>query len=63
VLRVAPVAGAPDPRPSPDAAWGLHLADVNIALGNLVALVRKQAARYAARAAARRRRAGPRLTG
>ncbi|HYU38475.1 MAG TPA: DUF3089 domain-containing protein [Acidimicrobiia bacterium] len=28
-------------------AWGLHLADVNIALGNLVDLVRKQAAAYA----------------
>jgi hypothetical protein len=27
--------------------WGLHLADVNIALGNLVDLVRKQAAVYA----------------
>ena len=28
--------------------WGLHLADVSIALGNLVDLVRSQAAAYAA---------------
>jgi len=27
--------------------WGLHLVDVNIALGDLVGLVRKQAKRFA----------------
>lgn len=36
-------------KPLPDATWGLHLADANIALGDLVALVRAQGARYAAR--------------
>ena len=33
-------------RPSPDATWGLHLVDANIALGNLVDLVRNQASAY-----------------
>jgi hypothetical protein len=32
---------------TPDAGWGLHLADLNIGLGNLVGLVRRQAARHA----------------
>jgi hypothetical protein len=35
--------------PKTDPLWGLHGADVSIALGNLVALVRAQAAAYAAR--------------
>lgn len=34
---------------SPDATWGLHLADGNIALGDLVALVNTQAAAYGQR--------------
>jgi hypothetical protein len=42
-----------DPRPivteriGPD--WGLHLYDVNLALGNLVDVVRRQAKAYARR--------------
>jgi hypothetical protein len=32
----------------PDATWGLHLTDANIALGDLVNLVRRQGARYSA---------------
>jgi hypothetical protein len=48
-LRVAPRAGTPHPKPSPDATWGLHLVDANIALGNLVELVATQIARYQAR--------------
>ena len=32
--------------PVPDATWGLHLVDANIALGNLSRLVRKQAKSY-----------------
>jgi Protein of unknown function (DUF3089) len=32
--------------PIPDATWGLHLADANIALGNLTDLVRRQIALY-----------------
>jgi hypothetical protein len=46
VLRVAPRAGAADLTPSPNAAWGLHLADANIALGNLLDLVKSEAAAY-----------------
>jgi hypothetical protein len=42
---------ADDPRPvvhdSLGPTWGLHLVDVNIALGNLVALIAKQARAYA----------------
>jgi Protein of unknown function (DUF3089) len=35
-LITAPVAGARQLTPTPDKRWGLHLADGNIALGNLV---------------------------
>ena len=48
-LKITPVGGAPDFTPSPTPQWGLHLTDGNIALGDLVALVRRQAAAYAAR--------------
>jgi hypothetical protein len=49
VLRIAPQAGAPDPLPVPDATWGLHLLDANIALGDLVDVVGAQAKRWVAR--------------
>ncbi|HKH42795.1 MAG TPA: DUF3089 domain-containing protein [Solirubrobacterales bacterium] len=35
VLQISPVGGAPVLNPVPDATWGLHLVDANIALGNL----------------------------
>jgi hypothetical protein len=41
------VDGAPMPTPVPTAGWGLHLGDVNLALGNLTTIVRKQVAAYA----------------
>lgn len=47
-LQVTPVAGAPlpafDQRLGPE--WGLHVADVNLALGDLVEVVRRQAATW-----------------
>jgi Protein of unknown function (DUF3089) len=43
VLQVSPVPGAPLLHAVPDATWGLHLVDANIALGNLTAVVRQQA--------------------
>lgn len=47
-LQVTPVPGAPlpalDQRLGPD--WGLHVADVNLALGDLVEVVRRQAATW-----------------
>jgi len=49
VLRVTPSRGARDFVPSPDAGWGWHLGDMNLALGNLSKLVARQAAAYAAR--------------
>ena len=49
VLRIAPLAGAPVFTPSPSPVWGLHLVDANIALGNLVDLVRKQGAAWTKR--------------
>ena len=49
VLRITPRAGAPAFSASPSAEWGLHLVDGNIALGNLVRLVRSQIAAYARR--------------
>src|SRR3954447_6828237 len=36
VLMISPIAGARQLTPVPDPTWGLHLADGNIALGNLV---------------------------
>jgi hypothetical protein len=46
VLQVTPVAGAPVLNPVPAPGWGIHVADANIALGDLEALVRRQAAAY-----------------
>jgi hypothetical protein len=46
VLQVVPAAGAPALIPAPAPTWGLHLTDANIALGNLEALVRRQARAY-----------------
>jgi hypothetical protein len=47
VLDVAARDGAQDLTPSPDATWGLHLADVNIALGQLVSIVKREGDAYA----------------
>jgi hypothetical protein len=41
------VDGSPIPTPVPNAGWGLHLGDVNLALGNLTTILRKQVAAYA----------------
>ena len=49
VLRVTPRGATPNPTPAPDPTWGLHLLDGNIALGDLVRLVRTQARAYARR--------------
>jgi hypothetical protein len=46
VLQITSLRGAPKLNALPDATWGLHLADANIALGNLVELVRRQIGRY-----------------
>jgi hypothetical protein len=48
VLQVAPLAGAQTPVPSPDPTWGLHLLDANVELGNLLSVVRHEAAAYKA---------------
>jgi hypothetical protein len=42
VLRVASNEGSPVPDPSPTPQWGLHLLDANVAMGNLLQLVREQ---------------------
>jgi hypothetical protein len=49
VLQVTPRAGAPVLTPVPAPTWGLHLVDANLALGQLDAIVRRQAAAYRAR--------------
>jgi hypothetical protein len=51
VLQITALRGAPVPHPSPDATWGLHLMDANIALGNLIGVVRSEAAAYVRRGA------------
>ena len=48
VLEVSPLDGAPTIHPSPTPGWGLHLVDVNLALGNLVSVVHREAAAYVA---------------
>jgi hypothetical protein len=50
VLQVTAAPGAPTLTPQPDPGWGLHLADANVALGNLADLVRREIRAYAARA-------------
>ena len=49
VLRIASRPGTPVPNASPTADWGLHLADANIAQGDLVTIVRRQIRAYADR--------------
>jgi hypothetical protein len=49
VLQLRPVSNLFTLTPVPDATWGLHLADANIALGNLTNLVRRQIALYTRR--------------
>lgn len=46
VLEITPQHGAPTITPSPSPMWGLHLVDANIALGNLISIVRSQAAAF-----------------
>ena len=46
MLQVTGTPGAPALRPIPLPTWGLHLTDANIALGDLEALVRRQARGY-----------------
>lgn len=47
VLLISPIGPLTAPlNPSPDDTWGLHLADVNIALGNLVDVVGTQTKAY-----------------
>jgi hypothetical protein len=48
VLRISSLGGAPVFQPSPTPQWGLHLFDANIALGNQVSLIRRQAALWRA---------------
>jgi hypothetical protein len=48
VLQITGNDGAPDLRPLPNAQWGLHLTDANIALGNLVSIVRREIPEYLA---------------
>jgi hypothetical protein len=52
VLLISPLDGAPTLNAVPDATWGLHLVDANIALGNLLDVVRAQTRAYLARARA-----------
>jgi hypothetical protein len=48
VLMVTPRHGAPTPSPSPNAQWGLHLLDANIAQGNLLRIIRAEGQAYQA---------------
>ncbi len=48
VLQITAQHGAQTAKPSPTPEWGLHLLDANIALGNLIAIVKTEAAAFAA---------------
>ncbi len=48
VLEITAQHGAPTPNPTPAPDWGLHLMDANVALGNLIGIVRSEAAAFAA---------------
>ncbi len=48
VLQIRAVGGAQTPKPSPTPEWGLHLVDANIELGNLIQVVKTQAAVFVA---------------
>jgi hypothetical protein len=48
VLQVKALHGAQTATPSPDPTWGLHLLDANIALGNLIAIVKSESAAFTA---------------
>jgi hypothetical protein len=48
VLEVSARDGAQTPTPSPTPAWGMHLIDANIALGNLISIVSSEAKAFAA---------------
>jgi Protein of unknown function (DUF3089) len=47
VLQISPLGGAQVATPSPDPTWGLHLVDGNVELGNLVTVVKDEAAAFA----------------
>jgi hypothetical protein len=47
VLEITPRDGAPTPHASPTAGWGLHLLDANVALGNLLSIVKSEAVAFA----------------
>ncbi len=47
VLEISSRDGAPTPHYSPTPGWGLHLLDANIALGNLLSVVKSEAAAFA----------------
>ena len=46
-LQIRGVGGAKNPNPSPTPEWGLHLLDANIALGNVIRIVKREIATYA----------------
>jgi Protein of unknown function (DUF3089) len=49
VLQLTALHGAQVATPAPSPMWGLHLLDANIALGNLIAIVKREAAVFTAR--------------
>ena len=46
VLQIRPRPGTPEPKASPTPEWGLHLMDGNIALGDVLGVLRRQIRAY-----------------
>ena len=53
VMQISPLGGAPVLNAVPDATWGLHLTDANIAQGNELRLVQRQFRAYERKNAAK----------
>ena len=49
VLEITARDGAQTPSPAPTPAWGLHLLDANLSLGNLISIVQAESRAYLAR--------------
>ena len=46
VLEISALNGAQTPTPTPTPAWGLHILDANLPLGNLITIVKSESVAY-----------------
>jgi hypothetical protein len=46
VFHISPVGDARTLNPAPEPGWGLHITDMNIGLGNILGILRRQIDAY-----------------